>query len=151
MSEAAAVTPAIPPSAVEWLTEHHQAVLITLRRDGTPQSSNVAVAFDPASGTFGVSVTDDRAKTRNMRRDPRGTLHVLGSSFWSYAAVGVIAELGPVTSTPGDRAGQDLLAVYERITTPHPDPAEYFQAMVDEHRLVLTLRPVAFFGSNLSG
>ncbi|MCU1602596.1 MAG: hypothetical protein JWO22_3305 [Frankiales bacterium] len=46
------------------LTDRHQAVLITLRKDGTPQSSNIA--FVLADGIARVSVTDDRAKTRSI-------------------------------------------------------------------------------------
>src|SRR4051794_9884361 len=59
----------------EWLTQHHQAVLITLRADGSAQSSNVLTAFD--AGVFRVSVTAGRAKTRNLARDPRAIVHVL--------------------------------------------------------------------------
>lgn len=49
-------------------------VLVTLRRDGRPQTSNVVYAV--ADRQVRVSVTQDRAKTRNLRRDPRVTLHV---------------------------------------------------------------------------
>ena len=44
-----------------WLTQHHQAVLITLRADGSAQSSNVLTSFD--GDVFRVSVTAGRAKT----------------------------------------------------------------------------------------
>jgi hypothetical protein len=55
-----------------------------------------------------------------------------------------------VTTEPGDAAGQALLDVYQRITGgPHPDPQEFFDAMVEQHRLVLSLAPVGFAGSNV--
>ena len=130
----------VPEQVQRWLTGRHQAVLVTVRADGSPQSSNVA--FDLADGVLRVSVTADRAKTRNLRRDPRAVLHVLGDSFWQYAAVTVEAELAPVTTEAGDASGQELLAVYEAITgSAHPDPTEFFAAMVAEQRLVLRLHP----------
>jgi PPOX class probable F420-dependent enzyme len=123
---------------VRWLSDRHQAVLVTLRADGSPQSSNVAVVFRGSTGY--VSVTATRAKTRNLRRDPRAVLHVLGGSFGQYAALAVRASLGPVSTRPSDAAGQDLLRLYETITgQPHPDPEEFFHAMVAERRLLLTL------------
>jgi PPOX class probable F420-dependent enzyme len=136
----------------DWLTDRHQAVLVTLRRDGSPQTSNISFGFDPEAGTIGISVTDDRAKTRNLRRDPRGVLHVLGDTFWAYGSISVHATPGEVTTEPGDAAGQALLRLYEQISGgPHPDPDEFFQAMVTDRRLVLSLRPVGFAGSNVPG
>lgn len=125
---------------VRWLSGRHQAVLVTLRADGSPQSSNVAVAF--RGPTAHISVTATRAKTRNLRRDPRAVLHVLGGSFGQYAALAVRAHLGPASTRPADAAGQDLLRLYEAITgQPHPDPEEFYHAMVAERRLLLTLIP----------
>jgi PPOX class probable F420-dependent enzyme len=124
------------------LEDRHQAVLVTLRKDGSPQTSNIA--FTLKDGVARVSVTADRAKTRNLERDPRCLLHVLGSTFWEYAALPATATLGPVTTEPGDEAGRELLEVYEAITgKPHPDPDEFYAAMVSERRLVLrlTLQP----------
>ena len=129
-----------------WLTGRTRVVLVTTRADGSPQSSNVLAAFD-GSG-FGVSVTADRAKTRNLARDPRAIVHVLGDDFWTYASVSCVATLGEVTATPGDEAGRDLLDVYEAITgEQHPEPDEFFAAMVTERRLVLHLDPRSVVGS----
>jgi PPOX class probable F420-dependent enzyme len=133
-------------AAREWLTGRTQVVLVTTRADGSPQSSNVLAWFD--GSVFRVSVTADRAKTRNLARDPRAVAHVLGDDFWTYASVSCVAGLGDVTTEPGDDAGRDLLAVYEAITGKrHPDPDEFFAAMVAERRLVLTLEPRSVAGS----
>lgn len=133
---------ALPESTVQWLADRHQAVLVTLRSDGSPQTSNVG--FSLRDGVAQVSVTDDRAKTHNLRRDPRAVLHVLGDSFWEYASVRVEAVLGPVTTAPGDLAGQELLDLYGRISgSEHPDAQEFFEAMVAERRLVLGLLPLS--------
>jgi PPOX class probable F420-dependent enzyme len=133
-----------------WLSARHQGVLVTIRSDGSPQSSNVGYAV--LDGVVKVSVTDDRAKTRNLRRDPRGVLHVIGDSFWQYVSVRVTAELSPVTATPGDEVGQELLRLYDEIAPePHPDPQEFFDAMVAERRLVLSLTPQSAAGFNVDG
>ena len=131
-----------------WISDRHQAVLVTLRADGSPQTSNLSYSLH--EGRARVSVTADRAKTHNLRRDPRGVLHVLGDSFWVYASVRVEATLGPVTTTPGDEPGQELLAVYEQITgSAHPDPQEFYEAMVTERRLVLSLLPLSAVAQGL--
>lgn len=64
------------PRMLGVLAEHRWGVLATVKRDGRPQLSNVGYAFDAAEGLVRVSVTADRAKTRNLERDPRVTLHV---------------------------------------------------------------------------
>lgn len=138
------MTPAWDPAQQAWLATHRQCVLITLRRDGSPQSSNVVQFFDGA--TLRISVTADRAKTRNVQRDGRVIVHVLGDSFWQYLAVQGDGAVGPVTQTAGDAAGRELLEVYQGIAGPHPDPAEYFAAMVAERRCVLTVTPTRATG-----
>ena len=139
---------ALSEGILDWLADRHQGVLVTLRSDRSPQSSNVA--FDVQEGVALVSVTDGRAKTHNLRRDPRGLLHVTGDSFWVYASIRVKAEVGPVTTEPGDAVGQELLKVYERIGgKPHPNPQEFFDAMVTDKRLVLRLELVSAVGQGL--
>lgn len=120
-----------------WLAERHQAVLVTLRADGSAQTSNVGYAI--LDGVAKVSVTEGRAKTHNLRRDPRAVLHVTGDTFWQYVSVRATAHLSPVTAEPGDAVGRELLALYQAVAGPHPDDDEFLQAMVDERRLVLSL------------
>jgi len=130
----------------EWLTRQHQAVLITLRSDGSPQSSNVLTAFD--GDVFRVSVTAGRAKTRNLARDPRAIVHVLGGNFWAYASVTCSASLGSVSTSAGDAAAQDLLRLYNDISeASHPNPQEFFDVQVAEQRLLLTLRAESISGA----
>ncbi len=137
--------PGLTPDHAAFAADRHQAVLITVRGDGSPQSSNVVYDFD--GEVFRISVTDDRAKTRNVRRDGRVVVHVLGDSFWNYLAVRGDAIVGPVTTAAGDAAGRELLALYEAIAGPHPDADEYFAAMVAERRAVLTVTPTRATGA----
>ena len=59
----------LDPALLPLFAEFRRGVLTTLKRDGRPQQSVVAHAFDPAGATLRISVTDGRAKTRNLR-DP---------------------------------------------------------------------------------
>ena len=87
-----------------------------------------------------VSLTEGRAKTRNLQRDTRATLHVSTPDMSAWAALEASAELSPVTTTPGDATGGALAELYTAIAgSEHPDWDEYFQAMVEERRLLLTL------------
>lgn len=130
----------------EWLAPRHQAVLITLRADGSAQSSNVVTAFD--GDVFRVSVTAGRAKTRNLARDPRAVVHVLGDNFWGYASVRCSAHLGQVSAQAGDGPGQDLLRLYDDISSaPHPNPQEFFDSQVAEQRLLLSLTAESISGA----
>ena len=130
--------------AAGFLRERHQGVVITLSEGEVPHATNIV--YDCDGEVARVSLTDGRVKTTNLRRRPLAVLHVSSDDFWSYVAVTCEAELTAVTSTPGDAVGQELLQVYEAISGPHPDPDEFFQAMVDDRRLVLRLRPTKVHG-----
>ncbi|CAN5709142.1 PPOX class F420-dependent oxidoreductase [soil metagenome] len=120
-------------------------MLITIRKDGRPQSSDVA--YDVQDGTLVVSVTDDRAKTANMRRDPRIVLHLTDPPSWSYVSFDGTAELSAVTTEPGDATSDALCAYYEAVAgEPHPDWDEYRAAMVAEKRLLVTFTPTSAVG-----
>ena len=98
--------------ALEFIRQHHQGVLATLRGDGRPQLSNITYAVDD-DGVITVSITDSRAKTRNLRRDARASLHVTQSDFWAYCVLDCDAELMPVAADPND-ATVDALVDYYR-------------------------------------
>src|SRR3954447_6133868 len=86
--------------AVAFAATRRLGVLTTLKRDGRPQLSLINYAIDVEGPTVRVSVTDDRAKTRNVRRDPRVSLLVTSDDGWSYAVLEGDAELGPVAREP---------------------------------------------------
>ena len=129
------------PDAMQFLADRHWGVLVTVKRsDGRPQLSNVGYAL--IDGRVRVSVTADRAKTANVRSDPRVSLHATSDDFWTYVVAEGTAELSPVATDPGDDTATALLELYERIRgEAHPDPEEFRRAMVDERRLQLSFRP----------
>ncbi len=131
--------------AYEWAAQRKNGVLITLRADGRAQSSDIVYAC--VDGTFWISLTDDRAKTVNMRRDPRVVLHVTDPAAWSYVSFDATAELTPMTTQPGDATNDELVALYRTVQGEHPDWDEYRQAMVDQRRLVAKVRPASAVGA----
>ena len=114
-------------------------VLATIKRDGRPQLSNVSYYFDPRSLTIQVSITEPRAKTRNLRRDPRASIHVSSDDGWSYAVAEGDTTLTPPAASPDDETVEALIALYRSIAGEHPDWDDYRRAMVDDRRVVMTL------------
>ncbi|MBB4687458.1 PPOX class F420-dependent oxidoreductase [Amycolatopsis jiangsuensis] len=123
-----------------------QGVLATLKRDGRPQLSTVTHHFDPDTRRLRVSITDSRAKTKNMRRDPRVSYHVSSPDGWSYAVAEGNAVLTPVAAAPDDATVDALVDLYRAVAGEHPDWAEYRQAMVADGRLVLTVEIDRVYG-----
>jgi len=121
------------------LDKVRHGVLTTLKRDGTPQMSIVGFAYDDQDRLIRISVTDSRAKTRNLRRDPRASLLVTPPSMRGYVVLEGTAELTPVARQPDDATVDELVDLYRTIAGEHPDWAEFRQAMVDERRLVLRI------------
>ncbi|MEW2497661.1 PPOX class F420-dependent oxidoreductase [Streptomyces nodosus] len=128
------------------LLEGHGGVLVTLKRDGRPQLSNVSHAYDPDRRIIRVSITDDRAKTRNLRRDPRASYHVTSSDRWAYTVAEGTADLSPVAQNPYDDTVEELVRLYRDVLGEHPDWDEYRAAMVRDRRLVLRLRVERAYG-----
>ena len=124
---------------------HHQSTLVTLRRDGRPQLSNVLHAVDDA-GLVRISTTADRAKYANLRRTPWAAVHVNGDSFWSYVVLEGDAELSEVAADPDDAAVDELVELYRSISGEHSDWADYRAAMVRERRVVVRVRPTHAYG-----
>lgn len=114
-------------------------VLATIKRDGRPQLSNVSYHFDARGVALQVSITEPRAKTRNLRRDARASILVSSDDGWSYAVAEGDAVLTPPAANPADDTVEALIALYRNIAGEHPDWDEYREAMVTDRRVVLTL------------
>jgi len=129
------------------LSEGHDGVLVTLKRDGRPQLSNVNHAYYPDERVVRVSITDDRAKTRNLRRDPRASYHVTSPDRWAYTVAEGAADLSPVAQDPYDETVEELIRLYRDVQGEHPDWDDYRAAMVRDGRLVLRLRVERVYGN----
>jgi PPOX class probable F420-dependent enzyme len=131
--------------AVDALAANQHSVLVTLKRDGRPQLSNVVHAV--SDGVVRISITATRAKYHNLVRTPWAALHVNGPDFWSYAVVECDAELSDVAADPHDAAAEELVELYRAVSGgEHPDWEDYRRTMVADQRVVLRLRPTYAYG-----
>ena len=131
---------------LEFATKQRRSVLTTIRRNGRPQLSNVG-HFVYDDGVVRISITADRAKYHNMKREPWAALHVTQADYWAYAVLEGAADLSPVAAQPDDETVDELVRLYRDISgQEHPDWAEYRAAMVSDQRVVVRLRPDRAYG-----
>jgi PPOX class probable F420-dependent enzyme len=130
---------AFDPALLDLFARLRGGSLITLKRDGRPQASVVIHAWDGPARTVRVSLTDDRAKTRNLRRDPRASYQVVAPDLTAWAVGEGFAQLTPPAADPHDPTVEALVDLYRRLAGEHPDWPEYRAAMVADRRVVLTL------------
>ena len=133
--------------ALEFARGRTVGTLATIRANGRPQLSNILYVV--GDDTITISVTDGRAKTVNLRRDPRASLYVVGDNVYQWIVIEASVELSPVAADPHDATVDALVAYYRASQGEHPDWEEYRSAMVTDHRLVLTLRPERAYGMGL--
>jgi PPOX class probable F420-dependent enzyme len=128
----------LDPQLLAFVPDTGHGVLTTIKRDGRPQLSIIGFAFDRDTAIVRVSLTADRAKTRNLRRDPRVSLLITTAQFRPYAVVEGTAQLTAVAQDPHDAATDALVDLYRTLAGDHPDWDEYRAAMVADGRLVLS-------------
>ena len=116
----------------------HSAAMITIGDGGWPKPVRVGVAL--VDGKLWSSGTQDRVRTRRLRRDPRCTLFVFDQAFrW-------LAVEATVTILEGPGAAAQNLQLF-RVMQDRPggplswfggelDEGAFLQAMAEEHRLI---------------
>jgi PPOX class probable F420-dependent enzyme len=119
--------------ARQYLATNRRGVLATIKRDGRPQLSKVLYFLDD-DGRCKISVTQTRAKTHNLRRDPRATLMAMSDQWYSY----VVVE-GTTEFIEGPGVLDELVRYYRRVAGEHPNWDEYRAAMVKDQRLLLSI------------
>lgn len=132
-------------AALDFARPRKNGVLVALKRDGRPQLSNITYAVGD-DGVIRISITADRAKFVNLRRDPRASLYVNREDFWGYVVIEADAQLSPVATDPHDDTVEELIALYRTAAGEHPDWDDYRRAMVADGRLVVRLHPVHAYG-----
>jgi PPOX class probable F420-dependent enzyme len=131
--------------ALAWAGNRSNGVLITIRKDGRPQSSDVAYRI--VDDLIEVSITDGRAKTANLRRDPRAVFHLTDPPSWSYLSFDGTVDLTDTATAPDDPTADALVSYYRAVAgKDHPDWDEYRAAMVAEQRLLARFSPVSVVG-----
>ena len=124
-----------------FLEQNHAAVMATLKEDGRPHVARVDVGL--VEGKLWSSGTQDRVRTKHIRRDPRCTLMVLDpGNPYRWMALETTVEI-----IEGDRAVDSNLALYRAIAGEPDDLQEYREAMVAEKRLVFQFDIQRSYGS----
>ncbi len=132
-------------NALQWVAQQNHGILITIRRDGRPQSSDISYTLKDKK--FCISATENRAKTKNLQHDNRAVLHVTSPQNWSYISLSGTVQITPPASDPSDGICQELADIYRNISgKDHPDWDEFYEAMVEEKRLVLRFVPETAVG-----
>ena len=112
-------------------------VLTTFRADGTLQSSPVSAGVDD-DGRIVIASYPQRAKSANIRRDPRASVTVISDEFnGPYVQVDGDAEVIDVPE-----AVEPLVDYFRAIAGEHSDWDEYRQAMVDQGKCLIRVTPV---------
>jgi PPOX class probable F420-dependent enzyme len=118
---------------IEFLRPRHRAILMTTRRDGSPQASPVTAGVDD-DGRVVVSTYPDRAKARNARRNPAGSVLVLSDEWDPWVQVwGRFEVLGMPDAL------EPLVDYFRCISGEHSDWDEYRAAMVEQNKSLLRL------------
>ena len=82
----------LPPELESFLAGPNAAVVATIRPDGSPVST--ATWYEWQNGTVLLSMGATGPRLRNLRRDPRLALTVLGDSFYDHVSLlGHVVEI----------------------------------------------------------
>ena len=121
---------------LEFVRPRHRMVLVTHRRDGTPQLSPVTGGVD-GEGRIVISTYPDRAKTKNARRTPEASVLVL-SDEWNDAWVQVD---GPAEVLDIPDSIEPLVEYFRVIAGEHDDWEEYRTAMIRQGKSIVRITP----------
>ena len=129
----------------DFLTRNHNGALTTSRRNGAAQMSVVTCGIYGDGVAF--TTTEDRAKLRNLRRDPRCTI-LVGTDDWrNFVVLEGEARLVGVDSASADEYRETLRNVYRTAAgQEHPNWPEYDQAMRDDRRYGVIVTPTHVYG-----
>lgn len=128
----------------QFLTQNHNAVLTTFRRNGTAQMSIVTCGLYGDAVAFTVSGVP--SKLANLRRDPRCSILVSQPDWWGYVVLQGTARLFSPGFTDPDELRQVLRDVYQVASgQPHPDWNDYDRAVAADSRSAIVVIPETEF------
>ncbi len=132
----------------DLLKRHNTVVFTTYRRDGRPQMSLVSVG--KVDGGLAFTTRRRNAKYHNLMRDPRCAMMLAQPDWRGYAVLDGDAEIVGLHSADADTLRLKLREVY-RVAAgkEHPSWEEYDQAMLEQGRVAIVLRPGRLVIQNL--
>lgn len=118
-----------------FIRPRHRGVLLTTRADNWPQSSLVTVGLGH-NGDVLVSSYPERAKSHNIRRNPRASMVVMSDAFndeW-------VQVDGHATVIDLPDALDGLVEYFQVIRGEHANWDEYRQAMAEQGKVLIRLK-----------
>jgi hypothetical protein len=125
-------------SDLEYLAANRSAAMITVSASGVAKAARVGVAL--VDGKLWSSGTQERARTRRLRRDPRCTLYVFDARF------GYLTLETTVTILEGPDVPDLSLRLFRRMQGRETGPLSWFggeldeeafrEAMIEERRVI---------------
>ena len=131
--------------AIEFARANTHSVLVTMRGNGRPQMSNI-LHHVYEDGLIRVSITADRAKYKNLVREPWAALHITQPDFWAYAVLEGDVELTPIATRADDATVDELVDYYKAAVGEHDNWDEYRASMVTDRRVIVRFRPNRAYG-----
>ncbi|MFP6678837.1 MAG: PPOX class F420-dependent oxidoreductase [Dehalococcoidia bacterium] len=139
---------ALDQKTLKFMTENHNAVLSTYRRDGATQMSIVTTG--PYKDGVAFSTTENRAKLRNLERNPRCSLLVAQDNWWGYVVLEGVAEIISLKTTGAHELSDAMRDVYRAAAgKEHPNWDEYDEVMRQENRVGVVVIPNKTYGTVL--
>jgi PPOX class probable F420-dependent enzyme len=132
-----------------FLEKARGAAMITLRADGSPVAARVGVAL--VDGKLWSSGTQDRARTRWLRRDPRSTLFVYEPDGFGYLSIESRVRILEGADVP-EQSMRLFRVMQGRPSGPlawfgtDKSEEEFLQTMIDDRRLIYEFEPVRVTG-----
>lgn len=140
----------LPDNVREFAKGTHRGVLTTFRRNGAVQMS--IVSCGPFRDGIAFTVTEDRVKLANLRRDPRCSLLVSRESWWGFVVLEGRAQIMSADNTDPEELRLALQDAYRTASgNEHSNWNEYDQAMRDDRRSIITVVPDHVYGTAASG
>ncbi len=129
-----------------FASQNNHGVITTFRKNRAAQMS--IISCGPFGDGVAFTTTRDRAKLRNLIRNPKCSLMVSQPDWWGYVVLEGHAELLSPGKTPPEELRMALRDVY-RVAGggEHPNWEEYDQAMRDEQRSVVVVVPDKVYGT----
>jgi PPOX class probable F420-dependent enzyme len=134
------------------LAERHSGILATIKRDGRPQLSNISYHYDADHRIALIVAASFRAKSRNLQRDPRASLHVSNEDFTLWLVAEGRVEISAPASSTDDPVGREILALSEgeRIGMSDEERAEQIRRYPVIDRQIIRLHIERIYGGNAS-
>lgn len=119
----------------KFVAENHRGVFVAHKRDGSPHITLVTPGID-AAGRVIITSRGTTYKVKNLRRDPRASMLVMGEQFSGSKFV-QLDGTAEIIALP--EAMEHLVDWHRRVRGEHPNWDEYRTRMKEEVRVLIRI------------